>query len=303
MYKIIIAIICCFSSAYACDFCGGATATLNNDLLSLQPQSSIGITTNYKAYKYYNNENNLQRTHMTSATLVGAYAPKKWIELKLLLPFVSFVNKYTTAKDKTFGLSDMSINANFRAVSRSPIGTTKKVGHVLVIGFGIELPTGSNNISSDVQLQNFTLGSRSVDFNLSAIYSLSYHNWSFITAFMSKVNTANKEKIRYGHLYSFLIGTTYTKSFKKFQLLPNAGLNYEIQQKNLHKNIIQKYSGSQILALQYGTDFMVKKWNIGFQVKHPLTQQIAHNTIKQSSSFLVKCTYIIKRNKKSISNN
>lgn len=304
MYKSILTVLCCcVQYLYACDFCGGAASVMNNDMLSLQPQSSIGVNANYKGFKYLNSENNLLRSHLVSTAITGSYAPKKWVEIKATLPIVWMSNVYANTKDKVFGLSDMSILTNFKAISRSPIGTTKKVGHILIVGFGLELPTGKNYIPSENQLQNIILGSRSVDFLFSAGYSLSYKNWNFITTAISKVNTKNKDKIRYGHLYSMQIGTAYTKTFKKLQLLPNVGMKYEMQQKNLRKNIIQNFTGSKALFLQYGADFLIKNWNLGIQLQHPLVQQTANRTIKQTSTYLLKCTYLIKRNKKFKTNN
>jgi hypothetical protein len=237
-----------------------------------------------------------------SIAITGSYAPKKWVEIKASLPIVWMDNVYSNTKDKVIGLSDMSILTNFKAISRSPIGTNKKVGHTLILGFGLELPTGKNYIASDKQLQNITLGSRSVDFLISAGYSLSYKNWNIISAVIAKINTKNKDKVRYGHLYTMQIGTAYTKTFKKLQLVPNIGMKYEIQQKNLHNNIIQNFTGSNALFIQYGSDFLIKNWNLGFQIQHPLVQQTANRTIKQTSSFLFKCTYIIKRNKNKSTN-
>lgn len=298
MYKILIAFICCFNSMYACDFCGCSPSVMNSDLLSLQPQSSVGINTTYKSYKYEANENGLTKSHLLSTNLSVAYAPKKWLEIRSTLPLIWMMNQYTTTKDKTFGVGDMTIISNFKVLSKSPIGTNKKVGHTVIVGLGIELPTGKNKISEDNQLQNFTLGSRSVDFLFSGVYSMSYRKWNIIGAGLVKINTRNKDEVRYGHLYSIQTGAAYTHTFKKSQLLPNAGIRVEIQQKNLHKNIIQKFTGSYALFFQYGADYNIKNWNIGFQILHPMVQNTALESIKQQSNFLLKCTYLIQRKTK-----
>ena len=300
MYKIIIAFMCCFSSAFACDFCGCSPSVMNSDLLSLQPQSSVGINTIYKGYQYKNNENGLTKSHLVSTNLSVAYAPKKWVELRSTLPLIWMMNQYKNTNDKTFGIGDMSIVSNFKVLSKSPIGTNKKVGHTLIFGFGIELPTGKNKISADNQLQNFTLGSKSVDFLFSGVYSMSYRKWNIIGAGLVKINTKNKDKVRYGHLYSIQIGSAYTHTFKNSQLLPNLGIRAEIQQKNLHNTIIQNTSGSYAMFLQYGLDYNIKNWNLGFQVLHPISQNTAANSIKQQSNFLLKCSYLIQKKQKKV---
>ena len=300
MYKFIIAFMCCISSTYACDFCGCAPSIMNGDLLSVQPQSSVGINTNYTSYKYLNNENGLTTSHLISTNIFASYAPKKWVELRATLPIIWMMNKYPNLKDKTYGIGDMSIVSNFKVLSKSPIGTNKKVGHTVILGFGVELPTGKNKFSSDNQLQNFTLGSRSTDFLFSGVYSMSYRKWNIITAGLVKINTKNKEEVRYGHLYNIQLATAYTHTFKSFQLVPNLGLRTEIQQKNLHKNIIQNYTGRAALFLQYGVDVNIKDWNLGVQIQHPIYQKTAMNTIKQQSNFLFKISYLIKKKQKTI---
>ena len=296
MYKFIITVICCYVQVvYACDFCGCSPSVMNSDLLSLQPQSSIGINSNYKGYKYLSNENGLLKSHMVSNNLMVAYAPKNWVELRVNLPLIWMMNQYSGVKDNTFGIGDMSLLSNFKVVNRSPIGTNRKVGHTLLLGYGLEFPTGKNQVSDDVQLQNFTLGSKSMDFLFSVVYSMSYRKWNVIGAGLVKINTENKDKVRYGHLYSIQLGTAYTHTFKKCQLLPNMGLRAEIQQKNLHNRIIQKFTGSYALFIQYGADLNIKNFNMGVQIQHPLVQNTAFNSIKQQSNFSFKVAYIIKK--------
>ncbi len=220
------------------------------------------------------------------------------MELRVNLPIIWMMNQYSNIKDKSYGVGDMSWMTNFKVVNKSPIGSKRKVGHTFLLGFGIEFPTGKNHLSNDVQLQNFTLGSKSVDFLFSGVYSMSYRNWNLITAAIVKINTQNKEKVRYGHLYNLQIGTSYTHTFQTCQLLPNVSFRTEIQQKNLYKRIIQTYSGSYALFIQYGADLNIKNLNFGFQLQHPLVQNTARNTIKQQSNYSLKAAYTISKKRK-----
>jgi hypothetical protein len=148
---------------------------------------------------------------MVSNNLMVAYAPKNWVELRVNLPLIWMMNQYSGVKDKTIGIGDMSLLSNFKVVNRSPIGTNRKVGHTLLLGFGLEFPTGKNQVSDDVQLQNFTLGSKSMDFLYSVVYSMSYRKWNVIGAGLVKINTENKDKVRYGHLYSIQLQVLLTR--------------------------------------------------------------------------------------------
>ena len=296
MYKIFFALMCCIGNAYSCDFCGGSPSVMNSDLLSIQPQSFIGINTNYRNYKYANPENGLNRTDLLSTNLTIAYAPKKWVELRANLPIIWMSNTYKNVNENTFGIGDMSLIGNFKAINKSADGEKRKVGHIFNVGFGIEFPTGKNKVYANNPLQNFTLGSKSTDFLFSGVYSMSYRKWNLMGSGLVKINTRNKDEVRFGHLYSIQTGTAYIHYFKNSQLLPNAGLRVEIQQKNLYKHIIQKYTGSNALFFQYGADYNFKKWNLGMQIQHPFIQHTAANTIKQGSNFILKCVYMIQKN-------
>lgn len=75
----------------------------------------------------------------------------------------------------------------------------------------MEFPTGKNQVSDDVAIaEGPTLGSKSMDFLFSGVYSMSYRKWNVIGAGLVKINTENKDKVRYGHLYSIQAGTAYT---------------------------------------------------------------------------------------------
>lgn len=118
MYKIFFALMCCIGNAYSCDFCGGSPSVMNSDLLSIQPQSFIGINTNYRNYKYANPENGLNRTDLLSTNLTIAYAPKKWVELRANLPIIWMSNTYKNVNENTFGIGDMSLIGNFKAINK-----------------------------------------------------------------------------------------------------------------------------------------------------------------------------------------
>lgn len=297
MYKIIFALMCCAYNVCACDFCGGSPTVMNSDLLSLQPQSSLGINTIFRKFNYPTEENSLHQTILLNTNFTAAYAPNKRIELRANLPFIWVVNDMAQSKEKNVGLGDMSIMSNFKVLNISGLETKKLVGHTMVLGCGIELPTGKNKKLTDNRLQNFNIGSKSTDFLFSGVYSLNYQKWNIIGAGLVKINTKNKEHVRFGHLYSMQTGTAYIQNIKQSQFIPNVGVRMEIQQKNLHKNIIQDFTGSKVLFFQFGTDLNIQNWNLGMQIQQPIMQNTANNTIKQGTNFNIKCNFLIRKNK------
>lgn len=305
MYKFIIAFICCYSSVYACDFCGCSPSVMSSDLSNLQPQSSVSTTTSYKKYQYLTSDVGLQQTHVVAQQLSISYAPNNWVELRTTLPFVWMQNNYAVAQEKKFGIGDMNVFSSFKAWSKSPLKHKRKLGQQLNLGVGIELPTGKNKQSYEQLSQQFMFGSKSIDLLFSGIYSLSIRKFGFITAAFVKVNTPNKAEIRYGNNFVFQIIGNYSASTKHCMLMPNIGVKADYTQKNIYRHIIQSKSGGYALYATYGLDMMIKNWNLSGRFEHAFVQHVANNSLKEKASVMIKVGYVFKQKnkiKKDVSN-
>lgn len=290
MYKFIIAFLCCFSSAYACDFCGGSPAVMNSDVLSLQPQSSVGTSVQYRNYKYLASADNVKRTQTVVQNFFVSYSPKKWVDIRVSLPIMWTFNEYVkldantpNLHEKKFGLSDMIMFSNFRVWQKSPIG--KKVGQVLNLGLGLSLPTGSKKVSENALLQDFNFGTQTVGFLFSAAYSLSIKKWGLINSALIKINLKNKDNTLYGNQYTYQLAANYTALVKKVYLIPVAGLGVNFQQRNIHHNIIQSKSGALDLELNVGLQCNVKGITFAATVSQPLVQKTGGGNIIQKTGF------------------
>lgn len=295
MYKFIIAFMCCYSSVYACDFCGCSPSVMSSDLSNLQPQTSISTTTSYKKYQYLTSDVGLQQTHIVAQQLSVSYAPKNWVELRTTLPLVWMQNNYATIAEKKFGIGDMNIFSSFKVWSKSPLKHKRKLGQQLNFGVGIELPTGKNIQSLQEISQQFMFGSKSVDILLSGIYSLSIQKFGFITAVFAKINTPNKAEIRYGNNFVFQLIGNYSANTKRCMLMPNIGMKADYTQKNIYRHIIQSKSGGYALYATYGLDIMVKNWNLSGRFEHAFVQHIANNSLKEKTSVMLKVGYVFKQ--------
>ncbi len=290
MYKFIITLLCCYGSAYACDFCGGSPAVMNSDVLSLQPQSSVGTSVQYRNYKYLASADNVKRTQTVVQNFFVSYSPKKWVDIRVSLPIMWTFNEYikldentTSLHEKKFGLSDMIIFSNFRVWQKSPIG--RKVGQVLNLGFGISVPTGSKKTSENALLQDFNFGTQTVGFLFSAAYSLSIKKWGLVNSTLVKINLKNKDNTLFGNQYTYQLTANYTTLVGKVYLIPVTGLGVNYQQRNIHHDIIQSKSGAIDLEINAGLQCNVKGITFAATISQPLVQKTGGGNILQKTGF------------------
>lgn len=304
MYKIIIALMCCFSSAYACDFCGCSPSVMNTDVLSLQPQSSVGTSLQYRKYKHIVSDANVKQTQIVTQTFFVSYAPKKWIDIRLSMPITWMFNEYKVQdestpnlKEKKFGAGDLMLFSNFRVFSKPAFGQ-KKAGHIINLGYGMSFPTGSKKTSTNELLQDFNFGTQTVAFYFSGTYSLSVKNWALVNSVLVKLNMYNRDKVKYGNMYSYQLAANYTKFIKQVAITPIVGIRTDISQKNLHNKIIQQKSGAWTIAANIGIQCAIKEFAFNVSVFQPIAQKVSAGNIIEKTGFNCMFRYQINRKKK-----
>ena len=300
MYKILIALMCCFSSTYSCDFCGCSPAVMNTDVLALQPQTSAGTSLQYKNFKHLVSDANIKRTQIVSQTFFVSYAPKKWVDIRLSMPITWMFNQYKVQdkntpnlKEKKFGAGDLLLFSNFRVFSKPGVGN-KKVGHIVNLGFGMSFPTGSKKVSTNVWLQDFNFGTQMIAFYFSGTYSLSVKNWSVVNSALVKINLLNKDKVKYGNMYSYQIAANYTRFVKQVAITPIIGVRTDYSQHNISNNIIQSKSGGWSLAANIGVQCAIKDFAFNVSVSQPMAQNISGGNIQEKTGFNCMARYNIK---------
>lgn len=305
MKKYLAVMLLCYSvQLFSCDFCGCSPTVMNTDVMSIQPQSSAGTSLQYRSYAYKTSSVNLKNTHVATQTFFVSYAPKKWVDIRLSMPLIWMVNKYKMVNENTpkiketkFGAGDLLLFSNFRVVAKPPIGN-KKVGHVVNLGYGMSFPTGSKKTSENVLLQDFNFGTQMIAFYFSGAYSLSVKKWGLVNAALVKINMYNKDKVKYGNMYSYQISANYTHSFKHVLLTPIIGIRSDISSKNLHNNIIQNKSGGWALAFDASLQCTIKDFAFNVGISQPVVQKISAGEMVQKTGVTAMLRYQIKRKPK-----
>ncbi|MCB9034301.1 MAG: hypothetical protein H6553_10720 [Chitinophagales bacterium] len=295
MIKNILAVLfVCYSIAvFSCDFCSCASNALASDFLNQQNKSFVAATWQYRKLDFKNSEQ-MKYSTINALVLQGAYAPKSWLALRVNLPLLLLNNvDATQVSNKSFNVGDMQLLSNFTVIDKQAKDSIFKK-HQLNFGVGIELPTGKQ-IQNDYELlQNFSFGSKSVDFLFNQSYSFRIKNWIINESVNLKINTYNKEKYKYGNTYIVSLMSAYLKDFNKCSIKPFVALSSDFNDKNLHNSFIQNNSGYYMLSTILGLETLIKQWSFAFSYQQPMYQITTANNIQQKQIFNINLKYNIK---------
>lgn len=286
-----------YHSTYTCDFCGSSSNVAGNDMLGVEMQSSIGISSFYRKLEFNDASNSIINNKLFSSLVQGTYAPKNWVDIRVNIPLVLMMNKYNNDKifrENKISLGDVQLLSNYN-IWKKTANDSIKCGQKINVGLGLELPTGKEyNTQNDI-LQNINFGSQSVDFLFNILYAITKNDWNFIQTGQVKINTYNANKFKYGNNYSYQFITNYVAYVGKSNLVPSLGSRIDIASKNLHNNIIQNKSGFYVLSMQAGMEWIMRNFHLGIVVQQPITQNTSMKLIKQKTLTNIYFKYQFKK--------
>lgn len=288
-------------NTHACDVCG---CSLGGNYFGILPQFNknfVGLRwSQAKFYAHMNHDSQYLGEEYSNDTynkieLWGRFYISKRIQVFAFVPYSFNSMNGTEQKIKTNGLGDVTLLSNFMLLNTGESKTTK-FKHTLMAGGGIKLPTGKNNLEDGGLLvnPNFQLGTGSVDFLFSTVYTIRYQKVGFNTEAGYKINTRNNNDYLFGNQFNLSGQFFYWQNVKAFSFLPNAGLHYETAQKHKAGNIQQPNTGGSAVLFTTGIETYFKNFSLGVNYKHPLTQNYnsdAVSTIESRQRWIVSLTY------------
>lgn len=269
-----------FADLQACDVCGGAAM---GNYLGIMPQFQRNIIGLRYAYRGFNtkhppahsgkDEGGDSKDYYQTAELVGRFFPSPKIQIYAFVPFQYYQQKELGASPRTYtGLGDISLMANYVLLNTND-SLDRLFRHFLMIGGGVKLPTGA--YKSTTNNANMQMGTGSVDFTLSANYTLRYRRVGLNTEANIRLNTANKQTYKYGNKYSCSAKAFIVRKHKDWVFLPSLGLGLEIGDANQKYGYTQPYTSSQNLLASLGLDVYYQNFAFGFTVQQPTYQHIS----------------------------
>lgn len=278
LWLLLSASVCLHIQAQSC-CCTGAGS--NYTILPNLNRHVIGLRYTFKNYysvaRSLNPEldGDVTRQHLHTTELFGRFNMTNRLQLSVFVP-VNYITQHT-AEEKTnaHGLGDISFLLQYNLIN--PLRCTgRNDKHQLRLGIGSKLPSGDFRMSDkDLFLTNLQLGTGSVDFISSVIYTFRIKGWGVNTAVAYKLNTVNPQHYRFGDRLQAGINAFYVfETNQGLQLMPSIALNYEYQLHNRHKGKLLTFTGGQFLNASVGFDIYYKRFAFSSAFSPALMNQL-----------------------------
>lgn len=288
-------------TSFGCDVCG---CSLGGNYYGILPQFNknfVGLRYSRAQFhaSMFHDSQTLSHEHSddtySKVELFGRYYINKKLQAFLFVPYNFNEMNGTEQVISKHGLGDITASANYLLLNTGN-DSKKKFRHTLMMGGGIKLPTGNNSLRDKNKLvnPNFQMGTGSVDFLLSAVYTLRYQKIGFNNEAGYKLNTRNKDDYRFGNQFYASSRIFYWQNAGAFSFLPNAGIYYEQAATHLDGDIIKVNTGGSGVLAVAGLETYVKQFSLGFNYKHPLAQTYNSDetaTITGSDRWMISLTY------------
>lgn len=279
-----------------CDVCG---CSLGGSYFGILPQFNknfVGLRwSQARFHAYMNHQSDYLKPETSNDTyqkleLWGRYYVNKRIQLFAFIPYSFNSMRGTEQVVSSHGLGDITLIGNYLLLNTGE-DKTKKFKHTWMAGAGVKLPTGDSNLEDKGVLvnPNFQLGTGSLDFLLSTVYTLRYQKAGLSVESGYKINTRNRNDYVFGNQFHASSQIFYWQNAGMFAFLPNAGVYFEQAAKHRDGTILQANTGGSSVQLTAGLETYVKGFTVGFTYKHPVNQyynsdNIADITVKDSWS-------------------
>lgn len=290
IFSLCILLLVVTMQSVACDICGCALGGNYYGILPQFQKNFIGLRwSQAKFYAHMNHGAVLgeEYSHDTysKVELWGRYYINEKIQLFAFVPYGYNTMDGTEQKIKTHGIGDVSILANYLILNTGE-DKTKKFKHTLMAGAGVKLPTGKYDLEDNglIVNRNFQLGTGSVDFILSGIYTIRYQKVGLNSEAGYKINTRNSDEYLFGNQFHASTRFFYWQNIKSMSLLPNIGLYYEQAATHREGEIIQPNTGGNALLISAGMEMYFSNFSVGFTFQDPLKQSYNSDGIAKITS-------------------
>ncbi|MEJ0030281.1 MAG: hypothetical protein WDO15_07900 [Bacteroidota bacterium] len=274
---IIVVMFVIAGSASACDVCGCSLGGNYFGILPFYGKNFIGLRwseAQFHSYIYPTQNLPAQQSHDTysKVELWTRYHLTRRIQLFAFVPYMYNNMNGTDQVVDAHGLGDINLMANYTLINNSEGGSDWK--HTLIAGGGIKLPTGKFSLYDKGKIinRNFQMGTGSVDFTASAVYTIRYKKTGLNFETGYKMNTHNKDGYHFGNQFRFSSQVFFWQQFGKVSLLPHAGANYENAAMHRDGDIIQVNTGGTAILGAAGLDVYVGPFTVGVNYQKPVTQ-------------------------------
>ncbi|MDN5213148.1 hypothetical protein QQ020_13860 [Fulvivirgaceae bacterium BMA12] len=263
----------------ACDVCGCNLSGLYFGFMPIQNTHFIGIKYSRASFRaFIDNDGFYFEDESSNDTyqrfdLIGRVSLSGKFQIRYILPYMVNNMKGSHQNVKSSGLGDPII-VGYYTLFNTGSDFTRDVKHSLNLGAGFKLPVGEFDKQDNGELvnRNFQLGSGSVDYLVSANYTIRYKRLGLNMEYSHKFNTDNKHDYRFGNQFNVSGNVFYYLETNKVAVLPFFGAYYEWADYHKNQGIKEANTGGNSLLGTFGAQFFYNKLTVNVQYQIPLQQ-------------------------------
>ena len=298
------------SPMQACDICGCGVGGYYSGMLPQYHKHFIGLRWRFSQFKSYpdhhvNPVNSVvapSKEYFHSFELMARFYPHRRVQLLAFVP-LNYNYQHTPLsppiEQALVGLGDVSLMALYNIYNTSFIAE-KDIKHNVLLGGGIKLPTGAfqrTDESGNQLTPNFQLGTGSVDFLVTGIYTFRYKRWGVNTNINYKINLPNAETYRFGNQLKAALTAFMLHKFEKTKwgILPQLGLAVEQAGYNFKNGYQRINTGGQQLLATVGVEAYCGDVQFSATYQQPIWQHLSDGYVEAGPQFMVGINYLFGR--------
>jgi hypothetical protein len=271
-----------------CDACGCSTTGGAFGFGDLSQKNSLTLRYLYQSYQtkenIFNNSPWNQETFQT-LQILGLFSISKKFKILSIIPY-SHLNRNNASIQ---GIGDVTINGVYELINSS---TEKKGDHLVYIGGGFKIPTGTfnNELRGNIN-PGFQLGTGSLDYSILSEYQWKYNQLTWQTLVNYLWKTTNQNDFKFGNQLNLLTGFTYHLNYKSVNFFPTIGYALEVSEKNVDFGVTIPNSNGTLHMLKVGNEFKINQWGLGIHYFTPFKQNLMNQTVQLNNRWNVQLQY------------
>lgn len=282
----------------ACEICGCGQGNYYIGLLPQFKHHFVGLRYQYMRFHTVmaDDASQYSNDYYKTAELWGGWNIGKRWQVLAILPF-NFVHQVSDdGVTNRQGIGDIALMVNYNVFNRMPgAGNNSGIAQQLWVGAGIKLPTGKFSIDATdpavVAQANTQTGTASTDFMLNAMYNLQKGNLGLNTSVSYKINSANRDKYTFGNKLSASTFLSYAMQKGKFNIVPNAGLQYENSSASKLNKASVTQTGGNLFTGSAGMELSYGQFTVGANMQLPISQRFAEGQTAMRSKGMVHLSF------------
>jgi len=288
-------------SVQACDICGCGVGGYYSGMLPQYHKHFIGLRWRFSNFKSNighetNNSGEFSREYYHSLELMGRFYPHRRVQILAFVPLNYHLRTMPSETTHLVGLGDVSLIVLYNIYNTSFLAE-KTVKHNLLFGGGIKAPTADfqrKDNQGELLTASFQLGTGSVDFMVTTLYTVRHKRWGVNINATYKINLPNKNAYQFGNQLTAAATAFFLHKFEKtdWGLMPKAGVQFEHANYNLTNGYKRVNTGGNQLVATLGLEIYYKRIQLGLNYQQPTWQNLSDGLVEAGPRFMANVNYL-----------